>query len=763
MRSLRAPLRSSGLLFTVATLCAIQLSACCALGVRNAAEREVAERQRHRADRTTDAATDHPDTSHDPGAASVTDTPASKPSPPVAKRVPHELTTHGHTRNDEYYWLRSDKRDDPEVIAYLDAENAYKTAVMSHTEGLQTELFDEIVGRIDKDDSTVPYLLDGWWYYKRFGQGLEHPVHARKRGTLDAPEEIVLDTNIEAAKHDYYKVGAAQMSRDHDLLAFAEDTLSRRIYTVRFKRLSTGELLEDRLEGGAGAIAWAADNKTLFYVKREEGTLRAYQVWRHTLGTAQAADTLVYEEKDDTYWVTVHRTRSRDFIVMHSESTLATEVRVVPAATPTSAPQLFHARQKDHEYSVDHGGGDRWYVRTNDNAKNFRLMSTRLRDAGDRAGWQEVIDARETVFLIAFELFDDFLVVNERVAGLRSLRIIPWKTPGDAHTLTFDEPAYVASLGVNVDVSSKVLRFDYESLTTPGSVYDYDMVSRQRTLMKRDRVLGDFDPADYVAERFDVVARDGTKIPVSMVHRKDLDRAVPQPVYEYGYGAYGYSMDPWFSVPRLSLLDRGFIHVIAHIRGGQEMGRAWYEDGKLLKKRNTFTDFIDVGRHLVETGVTSPDKLIASGGSAGGLLVGAVANMAPDLYDVVIANVPFVDVVTTMLDETIPLTTFEYDEWGNPNDKPYYDYILTYSPYDNIKAGASYPDLLVITGLHDSQVQYWEPAKWVARLRAMDTGDGLIALHTNMETGHGGASGRFARYKETALQYAFVIDRIRTQ
>ena len=681
------------------------------------------------------------------------------PQPPVAKRIPHAMTHHGHTRDDAYYWLRDDAREKTEILQYLRDENAYTDAVLKPTEALQQELFEEIKGRIKKDDASVPYLLNGYWYYTRYEKGKEYPIHCRKAGSLDANESIVLDVNQHAKGHSYYSARGLKVSEDKRLLAFGEDTLSRRIYTLRFKDLETGDMLVDRVEGTAGSYAWAGDNKTIFYVKRDEKTLRAYQLWRHTLGTDASQDTLVFEETDDTFHIGIRRTKSRKYLILRSDSTLVTEERVLASNNPMGEFRSFLPREAKHEYAVDHAG-DHFYVRTNWGAENFRLMRTTLNSSHDKTSWETVVAGKNDVYLENFEVFKDFLVVNQRQNGLLGLTVIPWKNPSNSHEIDFGEVAYSAEIGVNLSYDTSLLRYTYESLVTPDSVVDYDMVSRRKTIRKQDEVLGGFEPGDYVMERLWVTARDGTQVPVSLVYRKDLDRSGAHPLYQYGYGSYGYSIDPYFTASRLSLLERGYIVAIAHIRGGQEMGRKWYENGKLLKKMNTFTDFIDVSKALIEKGYTAPEKLVAVGGSAGGLLVGAVANMAPDTYRAIVAHVPFVDVVTTMLDESIPLTTFEYDEWGNPNDRVFYDYMLSYSPYDQVRA-QKYPHMLVLTGLHDSQVQYWEPAKWVARLRHRKTDDNLLLFHTNMEAGHGGASGRFRRYKETALEYAFLLTYVR--
>ena len=678
---------------------------------------------------------------------------ASAPAPataPLAAMRPYRLEAHGHVRTDEYYWLR--ERDNPEVIRYLEAENAYTTSVMAHTEALQERLFEEIKGRVRQNDQSVPYRQGGYFYYTRLVEGKNYPIYARKRGSLDAPEEIMLDGNALGEGKPFFQVMGWQVSSGEDLLAFAVDTMGRRIATLRVKNLRTGTLLPDVIPNVTGNIAWAEDNRTLFYAKQDSVTLRWYRIYRHVLGTDAARDELVFEEADDTYSTGVYKTKSRRYIMIWSEQTLASEYRFVPADRPATPFQVLLPRRRGHEYDVDHYGGD-FYIRTNDGAQNFRLMRTPVGRTG-RDNWQEVIPHRSDVFLQSFEIFKDHLVLSERKDGLVHLRVRPWNGSAE-HYLDFGEPAYLAYIGANREFDTRVLRFGYTSLTTPTSTYDYDMGTRQKTLLKRDEILGGFDQANYVTERLYTTARDGIRVPVSVVYRKGVAR--PAPLLLYGYGSYGSSTDPTFSSERLSLLDRGFVYAIAHIRGGQELGRAWYEDGKLLYKKNTFTDFIDVGEDLVRRGYTTPDRLFARGGSAGGLLIGAVINMRPDLFKGAIAGVPFVDVITTMMDASIPLTTSEYDEWGNPNDSTYYRYMLSYSPYDQVQRKA-YPNLLVTAGLHDSQVQYFEPAKWVARLRAMKTDTNRLILRTNMEAGHGGASGRYRRWRDVAFEYAFLLD-----
>jgi oligopeptidase B len=672
--------------------------------------------------------------------------------PPEAKVLPKKLVMHGHERVDDYYWLN--ERDNPEVIAYLEAENAYTRAVMAHTAALQDELFQEIKGRIKPDDASVPYLKEGHYYYTRFEKGKEYALHCRKKGSLEAEEEVMLDVNEMAEGLDFISVRGVRVSSGLNLIAFAVDTVGRRLYTIRFKNLDTGEVMDEEITGVTGNAAWAEDNRTLFYSRKDPVTLRSHRIFRHELGTDPEDDQLVYEETDETFSVHVSKTRSKKYITLVSSHTVSDEVRYLDAADPKGTFKVLCPRERGHEYSMAHYG-DHFYIRTNLEARNFRLMKTPVSDPS-RASWEEVIPHRDDVYLDGFTLFKDHLTVSERKGGLNRIRIIPWEGGGE-HYLDFGEPAYAVDIGKNPEFDTAVVRYVYSSLTTPRSTYDYDMETRGKVLLKRDEVLGDFDSANYVSVRLEAPARDGNGVPVSLVHRKGLEKNGSRPLLLYGYGSYGASMDPGFNAAALSLLDRGFIYAIAHVRGGQELGRTWYEDGKLLKKKNTFLDFIDCAEHLVKEGYTAPEKLFAMGGSAGGLLVGAVVNMRPDLFCGAVARVPFVDVVTTMLDDRIPLTTSEYDEWGDPGKKAYYDYMLSYSPYDNVEA-KDYPHLLVTTGLHDSQVQYFEPAKWVAKLRARKTGQRLLLLDTNMDAGHGGASGRYRRHRETALIYAFLLD-----
>jgi oligopeptidase B len=678
-------------------------------------------------------------------------TPTKAQVPPDVAQRPHAMTNHGVTRQDPYYWLR--EREDPEVIAYLEAENAYTEAATAHLDALEEHLFDEIVGRIQQDESSAPYFENGYYYYTRFEEGKDYPIYARRRGSMEAPEEVLLDANARAEGHGYYAVGNYEVTEDGALMAFAEDTVGRRIYTIRFKDLRTGELLDDALYPASPSMAWANDGRTLFFARQDIETLREYQILRHRLGEDPEAAPVAFQEDDTEFSVFVTRSKSDRFILVGSSQTLADEYRYLDADDPEGAFVVFRPRERGHEHSVQHAG-DYWYVRTNEGgATNFKLMRAPT-DAPQ--AWEELVGTRADVLLENFDVFEDFVVTQEREGGLSRLRVRD-KAGALDHEVDFGEPAYAAGLGYTPEYATRVVRYNYASMTTPQSAYDYDLASREAVLVKRQPVLGDFDPARYVTERLWATATDGTRVPVSVVRRRETPVDGSAPLLLYGYGSYGSSSQAAFSIPRLSLLDRGFAYAIAHVRGGQEMGRQWYDDGKLLRKMNTFTDFIAVAEHLLALGYADPARLYAQGGSAGGLLMGAVVNLRPDLWDGVIANVPFVDVVTTMLDETIPLTTFEYDEWGNPADSTYFHYMLSYSPYDNV-AAKDYPALLVTTGLHDSQVQYWEPAKWVARLRDLRTDENLLLLKTNMEAGHGGASGRFRRFREIAFEYAWLLD-----
>jgi oligopeptidase B len=674
------------------------------------------------------------------------------PAPPVAEKMPKEFHEFGGTRVDNYYWLK--ERENPKVLDYLKAENGYLEAVLKPTEKLQEKLYQELAGRIKQTDMSVPYRDNGYYYYSRYEEGKEYPVYCRKKESLDAPEEVLIDGPAMADGKPFFSVAGLEVSPDNSILAYAVDTVSRRLYQQHFKDLKTGQVLADEIPNTLAMVAWANDSRSVFYTLKDTTTLRPYRVMRHRLGTPISEDREVYVEDDETFSTMAYKSKSKDLIFIASESTLSTEFRFLDAADPEGAFRIVEPRRRDLEYQIDHFG-DKLYIRTNDQARNFRLMEAPLSRPG-MENWVEVIPHRDDVLFEDFEIFNDFLVVEERQAGLTQIRVIRW-TDKTEHSLDFGEPTYMASLGVNPEFDTDWLRYNYSSLTTPNSTYDHNMTTQEKKLMKQQEVLGGFQPENYRAERLSATASDGVKIPISLVYRKGLERNGDNPLLEYGYGSYGASMDPYFDSSVLSLLDRGFIYAIVHIRGGSEMGRAWYEDGKLLKKKNTFTDFIACAEHLIAERYTGPEKLFASGGSAGGLLMGAVVNMRPDLFKGVIAEVPYVDVITTMLDPSIPLTTGEYDEWGNPNLKEYYDYMLSYSPYDNVEA-KNYPAMLVTTGLHDSQVQYWEPAKWVAKLRVLKTDQNPLLLYTNMDAGHGGASGRFRRYRETALQFAFLLD-----
>lgn len=671
-------------------------------------------------------------------------------TPPIAKRIKKELTLHGHTREDYYYWLN--QRENPDVINYLKAENHYLQTMMKPVEKLEETLFNEIIARIAKDDSTVPYLANGYYYYIRYEKGKEYPIHCRKKGKLEAKEEIILDSNITAKNCSYYHATGLNVSPNNKILAYGEDTVSRRKYVIRFKNLETGELLPDKIRNTTGFAVWANDNKTIFYTSQDKA-LRSFKIFKHRLNELQDKDTEVYHEKDETFRTLVFKTKSRKFIMIANSSTMSDEYLFLDANRPDGKFTVIEPRQRGHEYMADHFG-DHFYIVTNHQAKNFKIVKTPVEKPG-KENWQDVIPHRDDVLMEGIEIFKDYLALTERKNGLVQLRIIPWNSNND-HYIAFDEETYVAEMRNNEEYDTSLLRFEYSSLTTPSTWYDYDMKQQVKKLLKQEVVVGDFSPGNYHAERLYATAADGVKIPISLVYRKGIEKNGDNPLLLSAYGSYGFSIDPFFMSSRLSLLDRGCIFAIAHIRGGSEMGRYWYEDGKLLKKKNTFTDFISCTEHLIQKKYTNPQKLFALGGSAGGLLMGVVANMRPDLYKGIVAAVPFVDIVTTMLDESIPLTTVEYDEWGNPTQKEYYDYMLSYSPYDNVEA-KNYPAILVTTGLHDSQVQYWEPAKWVAKLRYMKTDNHLLLLHTDLEAGHGGASGRFKRHKETARYFAFIL------
>lgn len=673
---------------------------------------------------------------------------------PVAKKIPKIMEKFGDKRTDDYYWLND--RENPEVIDYLKKENAYYEKMTAHTKAFQKELFEEMKARIKEDDSSVPYLYNGYYYQTRYEKGKDYPIYVRRKGSLTAKEEILFNCNEMAKGHAYFQLGGMNISPDNKLAVFSTDIVGRRIYTIGIKNLETGEIRSDKIENTNGLAVWAGDNKTVFYTRQDKVTLRSDKVYRHKMGTDAAGDVLVYDEKDDTFNVHINISKSRKYLMIESESTLTTETQILEASNPDGKFRMFQKRKRGMEYEIYHFE-DSFYVKTNkDKATNFKLMKT-PETATAMENWKDVIPHRDDVLLEGIEIFRNFLVAEERSNGLTKLRIMPWSGKGEYY-LPFQSETYTAYTSSNVDFDTDVLRYGYQSMATPPSVIDFDMKTKKKTILKEQAVLGGkFDKDNYTEERIWATAADGTKIPMSVVYRKGMKKNGKNPLLQYAYGSYGYSMDPSFSSMRLSLLDRGFVYVIAHIRGGEDLGRQWYEDGKLLKKKNTFTDFVDCSKYLIAQKYTSPEHLYAEGGSAGGLLMGVVVNTAPELYNGVIAQVPFVDVMTTMLDDSIPLTTGEYDEWGNPNQKKYYEYMRSYSPYDNV-AAHDYPNMYVSTGLHDSQVQYWEPAKWVAKLRAIKTGNQVLFLDTNMDAGHGGASGRFEALKELAKEFSFFLD-----
>lgn len=674
--------------------------------------------------------------------------------PPLAKIIPTTLEKFDDVRTDNYFWLND--RENPEVIDYLNKENQYYQEMTAHTKVFQKELFEEMKARIKEDDESVPYLYNGYYYITRFETGNDYPIYSRKMGSLSANEEIMFNCNELAKGLKYFQLGGLSISFDNQFVAFAVDTIGRRIYTVQIKNLITGEIFTDTIENTSGDSTWANDNQTLFYTRQDEKTLRSDKVFKHKLNTDASNDILVFHEKDDTYSVEVTKEKSKKYIVISSSSTMTTEFRTLLADNPEGEFTIFQKRVRGLEYDIAHFG-EHFYVLTNkDEATNFKLMKT-PELATAKENWVDIIAHREDVLIEDIDIFRDFLVVTERFNGLNTIRIMPWSGEGEYY-LPFESETYTAYTSTNVDFDTDILRYGYQSMATPSSIIDFNMKTKEKQIMKEQQVLGGiFDKNNYTEERVWATAKDGTKVPISMVYRKELKKDGTNPLLQYAYGSYGYSMDATFSSTRLSLLDRGFIFAIAHIRGGEDLGRQWYEDGKLLKKKNTFSDFIDCSKFLIAGKYTSPLHLYAEGGSAGGLLMGVVANWAPELYNGIIAQVPFVDVLTTMLDDTIPLTTGEYDEWGNPNVKKYYDYMKSYSPYDNVTA-QEYPTMYISTGLHDSQVQYWEPAKWVAKLRALKTDGNTIYLDTNMDAGHGGASGRFEALKELAKEFAFLLD-----
>jgi len=683
---------------------------------------------------------------------------------PSAEKVEHNITTHGDTRLDNYFWMRlSDEQKNAEtpdeqtqkILNYLNEENDYLKQKMAHTENFQSELFTEITSRIKQDDESVPVFENGFVYYNRYAEGQDYAFYCRKKGSEEADEEIMLNGPELGKDQSYFAVGGTSVSPNNEMLAYSVDLVSRREYSIHVKSLINDEVFSDKIENTTGGVTWANDNKTLFYTKQDPVTLRSNQIFRHTIGTNQSADKLVYEEKDDTFGCAVYKTKSSKYLMIQSYQTLSSEVRFLDADNPDGEWKVILPREENHEYSANHYG-DHFYITTNENAKNFRLVKALVENTG-KENWEEVIAHRNDVLLEGIDIFKNNLVVSERENGLTGIRIIKWADKSE-HYIEFNDPAYMSYTSSNLEFDTDILRYGYTSMTTPNSVYDYNMNTKEQELKKQSEVIDDsFKPENYSSERIYVTARDGVKVPVSIVYKKGTKLDGSAPLLLYGYGSYGASMDPYFSSVRLSLLNRGFVYAIAHIRGGQELGRQWYEDGKLLKKMNTFNDFIDCGKALIEKKYTSQGHLYAQGGSAGGLLMGAIINIEPELWNGVIAGVPFVDVVSTMLDESIPLTTGEFDEWGNPKNEEYYNYIKSYSPYDNIEK-KDYPNLLITTGYWDSQVQYWEPAKWIAKLRELKTDDNLLMMHCNMEVGHGGASGRFERYKEVALEYAFLFD-----
>jgi len=684
---------------------------------------------------------------------------------PVAEKIPFEIEKHGDVRTDNYFWMRlSDEQKLSEikdaqtqkVIDYLEEENAYFDAITNPTKTFQDNLFEEMKGRIKEDDASVPYKSNGYFYITRYEKGKQYPIYSRKKGHLEANEEVIFDVNTMAKGFDYYQLGGLNVSPDNKLAVFATDTVSRRQYFLRIKNLETGEIYKDIIENTTGGSVWANDNTTIFYTKKDPVTLRSVKIFRHVLGTPASEDVEVYHEKDETFGTYVTKSKSKKYIIIGSYSTVSTEAQFLEANNPTGNFKLLQPRERDLEYNVSHYG-DSFYILTNkDKATNFKLMKTPI-SATEKENWTDVIPHREDTLLEDFSIFKNYLVIEERNNGLSKIRFKSWDNTEDYY-LPFDEETYSVSVYANPEFDTQVIRYVYNSFTTPSSVIDFNMKSQVKDIKKEQEVLGGkFEKENYISKRVWATARDGKKVPISLVYHKNTKLNSETPFLQYAYGSYGYTIPDSFSTTRLSLLDRGFVYALAHIRGSEYLGRNWYEDGKILHKKNTFYDFIDCSKFLIENNYTSPKHLYAMGGSAGGLLMGAIVNMNPELYNGIIAAVPFVDVVSTMIDESIPLTTGEYDEWGNPNDKTFYEYIKSYSPYDNVTQ-QEYPNMLVTTGFHDSQVQYWEPAKWVAKLRALKTDTNLLLLHTNMETGHGGASGRFDSLKETARDYTFLLN-----
>lgn len=683
---------------------------------------------------------------------------------PIAEKQPKELTVHDDTRIDDYFWMRltdeqktakNKDKQTKKVETYLEAENSYFDAVMSYANDFQESLFQEMKGRIKEDDSSVPYKNNGYFYITRYEKGKQYPIYARKKNNLEAVEEILFNVNDEAEGHDYFQLGGLNVSPDNTLVAFAVDTVSRRQYVIKIKNLETGEIYKDEIKNTTGGSVWANDNKTLYYALKDPITLRSEKIFKHTLGTDASEDVEVFHEKDETFGTYVYKTKSKKYIVIGSYSTVSSEFRVLSADNPTDTFKVIQPRERDLEYSISHFG-DSFYILTNkDGATNFKLMKTPTSKTS-KENWVDVIPHRDDTLLEDISMFKDYLVLEERTDGLSKVRIKRWDNTKDEY-LPFDEETYSVNVYANPEFDTDIIRYSYNSFTTPSSVIDYNMNDRSKDIKKEQEILGGkFDKTNYKSKRVWATARDGKKVAISLVYHKDTKIGKDTPLLQYAYGSYGYTIPDGFSTTRLSLLDRGFVYALAHIRGSQYLGREWYEDGKMLHKKNTFNDFVDCSKFLIENKYTSPEHLYAMGGSAGGLLMGAIVNMNPELYNGVVAAVPFVDVVSTMLDESIPLTTGEFDEWGNPKEKEYYDYILSYSPYDQVVA-KEYPNMLVTTGYFDSQVQYWEPAKWVAKLRDVKKGDQILLMHTNMDAGHGGASGRFDALKETARDYTFLL------
>ena len=671
---------------------------------------------------------------------------------PIAEKIEKKLSIHGDTRIDEYYWLN--QRGDKEVIDYLNAENSYRDLYMKDYKGLEEELFQEIKSRIKEDDSSVPYLDNGYYYYTRYEKGKQYPIYCRKKGNLEAKEEVLIDANIMSEGYDYFRVGDIEISPDDKVMAYSIDTLSRRIYTIYFMNLETREVHKENIKNTSGSITWANNSKTLFYNLKDIETLRTDRVMMHNLNS-NSTDKEIFFEDDETFSVYSYKTKNDKYIIIGSSSTLSQEFRYVSADSPNKDFKIFQKRVNGLEYSIDHFDG-KWFIRTNkDKATNFKLMICD-ENRTNKENWKDYISHRQDVLLEDIDLFNNHLVITERKTGLRRIEIRPWKG-GNSHYIEFEDEAYSLYSSTNLETNTNKFRYSYSSMTTPNSVIEYDMNSKKKIILKETEVLGGkFDKNNYVSLRVWAPARDGKKIPISLVYRKDMYKNGENPLLLYGYESYGITNNASFSSVRLSLLDRGFVYAIAHIRGSQYLGREWYDDGKMFKKKNTFYDFIDSGKFLIKEGYSNDEKLFAMGGSAGGLLMGAVVNMEPKLFRGIVAGVPFVDVITTMLDEDIPLTTFEYDEWGNPNNKDSYDYMLSYSPYDQVEE-KEYPAIFITTGYHDSQVQYFEPAKWIARLRDRRTNNEPLLMYCNMDAGHGGASGRFEAYKETAMEYAFFI------